>query len=311
MNKALKPFLWDLSKNEQSCLKKMQSGNLVMENVPVHKFPAPGSHITVSGGARFQQYAEHTHDFIEMIYIHSGTNTHFVNGDKIHHRPGELLLLNQNTKHERLASQENDITVIFKFLPRSLDIPLAILGSENIRLRAFLKNCMQHENQQGDYLHLKTTDEYQVKNLIENLSTALFFEQQYKRDTVPFTMGLLFLHLANHMNQTHVDTEQSELLSKVLQYIEERYADGSLSDLAKKLHYDASWLSKDIVRLTGSTYTQLLQSQRISIAKLMLGTTDLPITEIAHQVGYANTSHFYKLFHKQTGISPRDYKKSQ
>ena len=318
MNDALMRTLGRISGYEQDCLEMLHSGNMFTDYNPLHchlnpsqRRLTPGKQIAASGGARFLRYAEHKHDFVEIIYVCAGTNTHIVNGKEVSQRRGELLLLNKNAKHERLPAREEDITVIFKLLPQFLDIPLAMLGGEDSRLRAFLKRCTITESQIGDYLHLKTADELQVKNLVENLSMALLFEKQSGQDTNPFTTGLLFLHLANHMRQTHLGAEQSELLLKIMQYIDQHYAAGSLNGLAKLLYYDAGWLSKDIIRLTGSTYTQLLQNKRVSVAKFLLEATNLPVAEIARHVGYTNTSHFHQLFRKQTGVTPGTYRENK
>ena len=47
---------------------------------------------------------------------------------------------------------------------------------------------------------------------------------------------------------------------------------------------------------------------RIERAKVLLRDTDLSITEIAHQVGYANQSNFSVVFHRLAGITPRRYR---
>jgi len=47
---------------------------------------------------------------------------------------------------------------------------------------------------------------------------------------------------------------------------------------------------------------------RIDRAKSLLRDTDLSVTEIAHQVGFANQSHFSVAFHKLTGQTPRRYR---
>ena len=43
-------------------------------------------------------------------------------------------------------------------------------------------------------------------------------------------------------------------------------------------------------------------------AARLLRRSDLNIQQIITQVGYENTSYFYRLFHERYGLSPREYR---
>ena len=61
--------------------------------------------------------------------------------------------------------------------------------------------------------------------------------------------------------------------------------------------------------LTGYTFTQYVRTVRLNIAERLLKSSDLPITEIAHSLNYATSSHFIEDFRKEKGISPKQYRK--
>jgi YesN/AraC family two-component response regulator len=73
-------------------------------------------------------------------------------------------------------------------------------------------------------------------------------------------MGLLFLQLVNYTDKVEVgkDHFEQEMILSVYRFIEEHYKDGELSDLAKELGFDLYWLSRRIKKLTGHTYTELI-----------------------------------------------------
>ncbi|YAB14836.1 helix-turn-helix domain-containing protein [Lactiplantibacillus plantarum] len=48
----------------------------------------------------------------------------------------------------------------------------------------------------------------------------------------------------------------------------------------------------------------------VLMSRWILRDSDLDIGQIAEAVGYQNSSYFYKLFKKQTGMSPGDYRKA-
>jgi AraC-like DNA-binding protein len=64
-------------------------------------------------------------------------------------------------------------------------------------------------------------------------------------------------------------------------------------------------------RLTqsGSTYSQIVQEARFSIASALLADLHLSITDIAVAAGYDNTPHFSRAFKRLEGMRPRDYRR--
>lgn len=96
----------------------------------------------------------------------------------------------------------------------------------------------------------------------------------------------------------------------MLRYIEENYRTGSLTEIAGQLHYDLYWLSREIKRQTGYTYTELLQDERLIQATYFLKNTTLHVDEIGDAVGYSNLSYFHRIFQERYGLSPKKYRDS-
>ena len=119
----------------------------------------------------------------------------------------------------------------------------------------------------------------------------------------------LFLELLNVTERLDWDDRESIIL-QLLRYIDGHYADGSLAEAAKLLHCDISTLSREIRKKTGKTYTELVQEKRMNQASFLLRTTDSLIEDIALAVGYENVSYFHRLFRKNYGMSPRQYRMS-
>jgi len=59
---------------------------------------------------------------------------------------------------------------------------------------------------------------------------------------------------------------------------------------------------------SGSTYSQIVQEARFSIASDLLADPDLNIADIAFTAGYDNAPHFSRAFKRLTGMTPRDYR---
>lgn len=82
----------------------------------------------------------------------------------------------------------------------------------------------------------------------------------------------------------------------------------TLDTLAEEFAVNKYYLQKQFKRYTGLSPNEFLLSTRISRAKEMLRTGDLPVGEIAGLVGMGNTSHFIASFRKREGITPSVYR---
>ena len=264
-----------------------------------------GKIITLRPHTRFVDFPEHTHDYVEMVYMCKGTTNHIVNGKEIHLRTGELLILNQRATHQVRYASEEDLAVNFIVLPEFFTGVLAQMEEET-PLRRFLVECLFDSNQGPGYLYFQVSEMKSVQNLVENMLISLMSDGTKKRRISSLTMSLLFLELTSHTEVLHAP--EHEVVIQILQYVEKNYATGSLMEAAAQLNYDAVWLSREIKRRTGSTYTQIVQKKRLAQAAFLLRTTQQNIADISAAVGYENVSYYHRLFFAEFGMTPKEYR---
>jgi AraC-like DNA-binding protein/quercetin dioxygenase-like cupin family protein len=267
-----------------------------------------GKLITIRPHPRFIPFPEHTHDYVEIVYMCSGSTTHIINGCTITLKEGELLFLGQNARQEIKAAKSNDIAVNFIILPQFFDRSLTMMGETEAPLRRFIIDCLNGNTDGPAYLHFKVTGVLPIKNLIENLLWTLLNNTPNKRMLNQTTMGLLFLQLLDHTDKLSYDSNEKATVLNILRYIDENYRKGSLTEAAEILHCDLYWLSREIKRKTGKTFTELLQEKRLTVAAALLTSTDMNIANIANTVGYDNVSYFHKIFKIQFKTSPKQYR---
>lgn len=272
------------------------------------KLISNGKLIAIRPHARFVHFPEHSHDFIEIIYMCSGTTTHVINGERLVLREGEILFLCQNARQEILPAGKDDIAVNFIIHPDFFNTIFEIIGQEDTPIRNFLLACLRNDDNQTGFLHFMVSDVIPIQNLIENMIATLIYDTPNKRNINQLTMGLLFLQLINHADKS--TTQEEDFTLKILHYIEEHYRNGSLSELAELLHYDISTLSRKIKTKTGKTYTELLHEKRLSQASFLLKNTNIKIQKISEMIGYESLSFFHRFFKKKYGIAPQKYRKS-
>ena len=272
------------------------------------KLLASGKLITIRPNTRFIHFPEHTHDYVEVVYMYSGETTHIVDGKKILLKQGELLFMNQSATHEVCQAGEGDIAVNFIVLPEFFSTPLALIGEEPTPLHKFLVDCLCGEGSAAGCLHFEISEVKPIQNLLENLLWILIQETPNKRKISQMTMTLVLMQLLAHTEALTTANPKDAIVWQVLRYVEENYVTGSFADLANQLHYDPSWLSREIKRKTGKTYTQLAQEKRLAQAAFLLRNTARNVDDIAVAVGYENVSYFHRIFAEAYGQSPKHYR---
>ena len=102
----------------------------------------------------------------------------------------------------------------------------------------------------------------------------------------------------------------SEPVRKCALYIDFHYSEYlSLSVIARALNVNASYLSSQFKKMTGSTVTEYINSTRIKHALPLLAQSNRSIEDIAASCGFDDMNYFARVFKKVQGISPSAYRK--
>ena len=112
-----------------------------------------------------------------------------------------------------------------------------------------------------------------------------------------------------YIPQLHTDSKESRekaLLYELECYIRENVAKVTVSELEKEFHYHRNYYSLILKKYRGKSFQQYVIEIRMKYAKQLLEQTTLSIKQVAQQIGYENVSHFYHLFEKYYGKTPRE-----
>ena len=105
--------------------------------------------------------------------------------------------------------------------------------------------------------------------------------------------------------------ERKDLISEIKSYIRNHFTeDISLKDISERFYINSSYFSTLFKKKTGQTYQNYLISLRISLARKLLGETDLRLYEICEMVGYRDINHFNRIFERETGKKPGEFRRS-
>ena len=122
----------------------------------------------------------------------------------------------------------------------------------------------------------------------------------------------LFILVSRKLNSRSkaADYIQSEIESAIRYFSDHFQADIVIDQYAASIHRSTAWFIRNFKHYTGMTPMQYIISVRMTHAQQLLSTTDYNITEISAVVGYDNPLYFSRLFKKQIGLSPTDYRKN-
>ena len=143
-------------------------------------------------------------------------------------------------------------------------------------------------------------DDYSKDIILTHIDSILKYSQRfYKRQFI--NRASLSGNLMSKFNeQLSVYATNGSLQNKGLP---------SVKQLASQLNISSRYLSDLLKQETGKTAIELIHIYLISEAKNLLVSDSNSISEIAYTLGFENLPYFSRLFKKEVGVSPVQYKK--
>lgn len=120
-------------------------------------------------------------------------------------------------------------------------------------------------------------------------------------------LKLLLMELENNCTQN----ETNEWIAGIRSYVMQNYMNGiHTSDVAKSVSMNPSYCNTLYKKHTGETISELINRIQLENAISKLLYSPLSVKEIACECGFNDMYYFSRWFSKQTGLSPRKYRKN-
>ena len=115
-----------------------------------------------------------------------------------------------------------------------------------------------------------------------------------------------------HRAQSAADARpRNETVEQICAYLAANYQQKfSLTDVAARFYLSPYYLSRLFKRVTGQSIVDYINNRRIEAAQKLLETTELSISAVAEQTGFASAAHFRGVFHEVMGTGPLQYRKA-
>ena len=269
------------------------------------------------GGPLKAEYADidaggfplHTHDFLELVVILAGSGVHAAAGYAFPLRTGDVFVIHEGETHGFTDCRVlRMINIAFK-----RDLLAAAKLRELHALTALIRLEPELRRTTGytSRLHLGT----------EGLSNLAAAAEEIRRELKRRLPGYelksrsLFLSLLVDLARFY-DTDEFPAgralsgITAAAARIEREYAGRlDLDALAAEAGFSPSRFRRRFREVFGVTPLRFLQRERLSAAARELRRSDDSITEIAFRSGFDDSNYFSRLFRRETGSSPRQYRR--
>lgn len=264
---------------------------------------------------RFTTIPPHVNSTMELNYIYSGSCTYEVDGHRFELVQGDAVLFDTEAIRSAPCEKgEDDIVIAITFLQEFFDsVFLARLPGGGI-LTTFLFESISHRRRRDHFITVSHEHTGNLPELIELLAHEYLFPDVYTGDMLRSYATLVFTELIRALYYqaqlqdpvSHIDDKTA----RILDFIERNYKTCTLGSVATQFGYSPNYLGNLLKAKTGETFSQIKLGQQMSEAAWLLINTDRSIEAVAHKVGIANMSFFYRKFEMFYHMTPRAYRKA-
>lgn len=168
----------------------------------------------------------------------------------------------------------------------------------------------------NEALHISEKEETIMWDLFQKLEMEYQTNQDECSKPIILSHILSILRYANRYYKRQFrdrHTVSSNLLSKFNKILKSKLESEanilpSVNEIAQSMGLSSNYLSDLLKSETGKTTIEHIHIAIINKAKNLLLSSDYSISETAYSLGFEHPSYFSRLFKKQTGLSPKEYR---
>jgi AraC-like DNA-binding protein len=284
------------------------------------KKPIPFKIYTIESG-KLTSTGEHTHDYVQVWYIAGGHCEHTVGGNSGHVFQGNVFVIPPLVAHNIRITPGEYVKIIgcefiFDFIDENivsmdnvkalLDLarPIsALVSGDTVRTGFILKGAVQSKVEEllydmlAEYTGQNKYYEFNIK--ADLLKLLVILAREFEKPENP-----------GNVNKLSDSCSYGDGIQTAIDYIEGNYSKPiSLKDVCKISLMSQTYFSHFFKHVTGKTFTEYLNNLRIRKIMEMMEDREKSITEICFKSGFNSSTYFSKKFSRETGLSPKEFRK--
>ena len=233
------------------------------------------------------------HDSLELLYVIEGNAIVTYDSERIPVTKGEIVIVNSNVLHDIYAKTD------IHFYCLILDRKFCVLNYLDTTTVFFNKHINDKE----------------ICSLLEQFVCEFYNYEFVSRSQLLRSTALRLLailkanHTVKNLNSENTNTTAVEI-KNTLSYIHTHYQEKlTLDTVASVVGLSKYYLAHEFRKHVGVTIIDYINHIRCENAKRMLQENQMSIAEISTSCGYPNPPYFTKIFSRNTGMRPNEYRK--
>lgn len=240
---------------------------------------------------RTLNFESHIHNEVEIVFLTAGSTVIHCGGRERRLHPGELFIAFPNQIHSYEKSED----------PRGylLIIPLKPYLST-------YSGVLLTKKPTESVISVPETKKEQLLALLE----FAYADKESASETVMQSYFQLIVGKILAMLQLEdAASGTDEILKAVILYVNSHYTQQlTRAEIAKAVGYNESYISHLFSATLKTSIPNYINTLRVYDATKLLRQTDLPISAIANTLGFGTLRNFNRVFLKETGKSPKEYR---
>ncbi|MHB8127879.1 MAG: helix-turn-helix transcriptional regulator [Mobilitalea sp.] len=152
-----------------------------------------------------------------------------------------------------------------------------------------------------------------ISDLLHSIQNENKPDNKYSGKIISLLIQLLMIKVGEQwdlFNQNNTNIPHfNELLSVRNQIINFPSRVWTVEELAEQAHLSHAYFQVMYKKAFGVTCITDVINTKISHAKVLLNSTDLPVKQVAQELGYHEVYHFIRQFKKSTGLTPGSFRR--
>ena len=146
-------------------------------------------------------------------------------------------------------------------------------------------------------------------NILSNESFQLLSRNISLSD---YYFKLYIEYITSNITSLLESNRDEQNVKNLLAYVDAHFKEEiNRTQLAEMFYFDPDYITKIFKKEKGLNYKDYIIEKRLELAKKLLLETDTPVRDISISVGYDNYSYFTRLFKKNFGMTPQEFRKEQ